>query len=156
MKKGVRFFLWGLFFIYCLVLIYLLFLSRPQKSNYSIPAFFREYSNFVPFRTIFEYIERYRNGFRTVSFVNLVGNLFAFFPMGILLPCLFKLLQHFWRFFLTIFLMVILVEVTQVFLRVGVIDIDDVIFNVFGAVLGYGIVTIPLTRKLFEKTFLQS
>lgn len=152
MKKIKLLFLVGLFSIYCLVMIYLLFLSRPLRLDHSIGDFFQHNSNFVPFKTIMEYIERYKNGFRTASFINLAGNLFAFFPMGIFLPCLFKSMRRFGRFFLSISGMVVLVEITQLFLRAGVIDIDDVIFNVFGAVVGYTFVVLPLACKHFKKT----
>ena len=46
---------------------------------------------------------------------------------------------------------VVLVEIAQVVLRVGSIDIDDVIFNVGGAMLGYGLIKIPPINKLLVK-----
>ena len=154
MRKTIHILLWSLFFLYCLFMVYLLFLSRPLQLEYSIRDFFRGNSNFIPFRTIFEYIERYRNGFRAAAFINLVGNLFAFFPLGIFLPCLFKSQRCLSRFFLTVFAIIVLVEITQLFLRAGVIDIDDVIFNVFGAVVSFGLVAIPSVRNVLKKLHL--
>ena len=47
--------------------------------------------------------------------------------------------------------MVVAVEITQWLLRVGSIDIDDVIFNVSGAMIGYAIVKIPTINKLLQR-----
>jgi glycopeptide antibiotics resistance protein len=35
-------------------------------------------------------------------------------------------------------------------LRVGIIDVDDVIFNVSGGMIGYGIIKIPFINKLLK------
>jgi glycopeptide antibiotics resistance protein len=40
---------------------------------------------------------------------------------------------------LRIFLMIVGAEAIQAFLRLGILDIDDVIYNFLGAVTGYGI-----------------
>ena len=47
--------------------------------------------------------------------------------------------------------MVVLVEITQFVLRVGIIDVDDVIFNLCGAMIGYGIIKIPFMNKILQQ-----
>lgn len=118
---------------------------------YSIPEFFKAFSNFIPFKTIIEYIRRYGEGYQSLSFMNLAGNLFLFTPMGMALPCLFKKLARFWKVTLVVLGMVVLMETMQVLLRVGSMDIDDVIFNVSGAMIGYGLIKIPPINKLLVK-----
>ncbi len=151
MKKVVRPILWVVFGFYCLVLIYILFLNRGSRSHYSYAQYFQAFTNFIPFKTIAEYIQRYSDGYWRLSTVNLLGNLALFVPMGMALPYLFKKLNRFWKVVLCVLGMVVFVEIAQGLLRVGSIDIDDVIFNVSGAMVGYGIIKIPPVEKLLGK-----
>lgn len=151
MKKVVRPILWAVFGLYCFALIYILFLGRGAMTHYSYTQYFRRFTNFIPFKTIIEYIQRYNDGFRNLSVMNLLGNLALFVPMGMALPCLFKKLNRIWKVTLCVLVMVVMVEIVQGILRVGSIDIDDVIFNVSGAMIGYGIIKIPFINKLLVK-----
>ena len=72
-------------------------------------------------------------------------------PMGVLLPCVMHKLNRFWKVTLTVLVMVVAVEITQGILRVGSVDIDDVLFNVIGAIIGYGMIKIPFVFKFFKK-----
>ena len=85
MKKVVRPILWAVFGFYCLVLIYILFLNRGSRSHYSYAQYFQAFTNFIPFKTIAEYIQRYSDGYWRLSTVNLLGNLALFVPMGMAL-----------------------------------------------------------------------
>ncbi len=140
--------LWGGFGIYALVLIYVLFLSRNPWSGFSIADYIRHFTNFVPFRTVVEYFKSYQKGFETVAIRNLLGNLLLFLPMGAFLPLLFRQCNSFWRVVIVIFGMIVLSEVIQLLLRVGSMDIDDVILNLCGAMVGYPVSKIPILRKL--------
>ena len=66
--------LWTAFGVYCFVLIYILFLSRGPMIHYSYAQYFRQFTNFIPFKTIIEYVQRYHNGFRNLSVLNLLAN----------------------------------------------------------------------------------
>ena len=147
----VRPILWAVFGFYCLVLIYILFLNRGSRSHYSYAQYFQAFTNFIPFKTIAEYIQRYSDGYWRLSTVNLLGNLALFVPMGMALPCLSCKLNRFWKVVLCVLGMVVFVEVAQGILRVGSVDIDDVIFNVSGAMIGYGMIKIPFINKLLTK-----
>ena len=155
MKKFARPILWTIFIIYCFVLVYVLFLSRGTRDGYTFAEYMRRFTNFIPFKTIVEYVQRYIDGYRNLSVLNLLGNLALFVPMGMALPCLFKKLNRFWKVILTVFGMVVIVELVQGVLRVGSIDIDDVIFNVVGAMIGYGIIMIPFVHKLLVKAYIR-
>jgi glycopeptide antibiotics resistance protein len=150
MKKIARSVLWAIFIAYCLVVVYMAFLSRGFRTQYSYAHYFRYFTNFVPFKTISGYITMYGKGFQALSIYNLLGNFVLFLPMGMLLPCVFSRLERFWKLALCIFIMVVSVEITQFVLRVGIIDVDDVIFNVSGAMIGYGIIKIPFINKLLK------
>lgn len=151
MKKVVRPMVWAVFGVYCFILIYVLFLSRGSRAHYPYAQYFRQFTNFIPFKTIIEYIQRYNNGFRNLSILNLLGNFVLFLPMGAVLPCVSYKFNRFWKVVLCVLGMVVFVEVAQGILRVGSIDIDDVIFNVCGAMIGYGIIRIPFINKIMIK-----
>ena len=153
MKKFARPILWTVFIIYCLILVYVLFLSRGTRVGFTFAEYMRRFTNFIPFKTIIEYVQRYSNGYWRLATLNLLGNLALFVPMGMALPCLFKKLNRFWKVILTVLGMVVIVELVQGVLRVGSIDIDDVIFNVVGAMIGYGIIAIPIINKFLKRIY---
>lgn len=154
MKKFARPILWTIFIIYCFVLVYVLFLSRGTRDGFTFVEYMRRFTNFIPFKTIIEYVQRYIDGYRNLSVLNLLGNLALFVPMGMALPCLSRKLNRFWKVTLTVLGMVVVVELVQGLLRVGSIDIDDIIFNVVGAMVGYGIIVIPFINKLLKRIYI--
>lgn len=97
MKKFARPILWTIFLIYCFVLVYVLFLSRGTRDGFTFAEYMRRFSNFIPFKTIVEYVQRYIDGYRNLSVLNLLGNLALFVPMGMALPCISKKLNRFWK-----------------------------------------------------------
>ena len=151
MKKIARPVLWTVFIFYCFILVYVLFLSRGTRVGFTYAEYMRRFTNFIPFKTIIEYVQRYAHGYWYLSTVNLLGNLALFVPMGMALPCLFKKLNRFWKVILTVLGMVVLVEIVQGILRVGSVDIDDVLFNVIGAMIGYGLIRLPFIYNFFRK-----
>jgi glycopeptide antibiotics resistance protein len=72
-----------------------------------------------------------------------MGNLVMLLPLGAVLPCLFRCIDRFWKVVITVTVTIILIELAQLILRVGVIDIDDLILNLSGAMIGYAILKIP-------------
>ena len=153
MKKFARPALWTVFIIYCFILVYVLFLSRGTRVGFTYAEYMQRFTNFIPFKTIIEYVQRYSNGYWRLATLNLLGNLALFVPMGMALPCLFKKLNRFWKVILTVLGMVVIVELVQGLLRVGSIDIDDVIFNVVGAMIGYEIIAIPIINKFLKRIY---
>jgi len=106
--------------------------------------------NLTPFKTIIAYINDYREYNSTIAFKNLAGNIVLFIPIGVIFPLLFKPLLRFIRFTVFTAVLIILVELSQMLLRVGSFDIDDVILNTFGAVIGLGmtkLLLVVLRRK---------
>ena len=110
--------------------------------------------NFVPFHSIYSiYILGYANGLLNLYYVllNLLGNLIAFVPFAILTPILFRAQQKWYVFLPTTVLTVCLIEVTQYLLWVGCTDVDDLILNLFGAMAVFGIMRIPLIKRLVNR-----
>ena len=85
-----------------------------------------------------------------IAIRNLLGNILLFTHLGIFLPVLFPPLRKFFRTLLSVTFIITIIELCQLALMVGSCDIDDLILNVSGAALGYGLyrLFILLRRKL--------
>ncbi len=113
--------------------------------------------NLTPFRTIRLYffnIQNDRISWRDF-FINIFGNLFAFMPMAFFLPLLFKRFQKRLNFFLVVTLSVMTIEFLQLLSRRGSCDVDDLILNVFGALVAFEIFHCRPVRRLTAKLTLQ-
>lgn len=69
--------------------------------------------------------------------VNLAGNVVMFVPLGLFLPLLFVGCRRFWRFLLWVLLVIVLVELIQLVTLLGTCDVDDLILNLAGVLMGY-------------------
>lgn len=146
-----------LFIIYCIALVYILFLYGYRTGNqFNLKVFSKEHfemPNFIPFRTIFSYLERSYNSTINTSIVisNLLGNLVMFVPMGMALSVLFsEKFNKLWKIIVFIIFLVMIIEITQFITFTGSADIDDIILNTIGAMIGYGIIKIKLLRKVLK------
>lgn len=91
--------------------------------------------NFVPFKTILPQL--IGRGNHLVAMLNLIGNIIPFAPIGLAAPFIFRSLS--WRKALVLGVATGLTfEVMEVVFRVGIFDIDDVMLNAFGVMIGYG------------------
>jgi glycopeptide antibiotics resistance protein len=120
-----------IFFIYLVVLIKLLFFKYPAMMVFDMTN-----GNYVPFKTILNYL----SGEPTwnIAIRNIGGNILLFTPLGFFLPFFCSSIT--WKFvLLATFIISVAIEITQGIFRVGIFDIDDILLNVFGAILGYGI-----------------
>ena len=91
--------------------------------------------NLVPFHTIAIYLDRLGSPFWIRQ---IVGNLGLLLPIGLLGPIAFPSLDRWWRVFLVALAISTAIEVSQLWIPDRSADIDDVIVNVTGALLGYG------------------
>ena len=141
-----------------LIYLYLLFeilLNRPLGYNTPFELYIKYSVNLIPFKTIFEYFVVAFNGSFGVytAIENLSANLLVFMPMGVYLPYYFKNNLSLKQCFKMLFGMDLFVEVIQFVLRNGNFDIDDIILNVFGGMIGYLIFKSPLGQKLYNIFF---
>ncbi|MED4569052.1 VanZ family protein [Brevibacillus agri] len=106
----------------------------------SIVERLRYRGNLVPFHEIQNYVSQIRNGQSGHSFVNLVGNIVAFMPFGLMLPLLFaKKAGSVGKVAWLSFLFSLGLETTQLVLSCGTFDVDDLLLNTVGGILGYGV-----------------
>ncbi|AHF07116.1 VanZ family protein [Desulfitobacterium metallireducens] len=146
MNKLIRKITVILFLTYFTYLLYRLFF-------YAYGQYFRFYENeirynLIPFKTIFSYIMGMGKYKLDVWFFNLFGNIFAFMPMGFLLPLIFQSLKSFKRITSITFLISSFLEMIQFWLKLGITDIDDVILNTLGGLVGY--LFLILSRKIVD------
>jgi len=110
--------------------------------------------------TLFETIRLYWSDSRipwTVRLSNLAGNVLGFLPFGILFPLLFRrkpslLLTLFFGFLFSLGL-----ELAQWFMAVGSFDVDDLLLNTIGVLIGYTAFRIvhalvPIRTYLYPKS----
>ena len=154
MEKKARNLTVFLFILYCGCMLWLLFARQPNPAEVPFPVYIRAHVNLRPFRTIQLFsrllVPPVREYLVRIAIRNLLGNILLFTPLGIFLPVLFPPLRKFFRTLLSVTFIITIIELCQLALMVGSCDIDDLILNVSGAALGYGLyrLFILLRRKL--------
>ena len=93
-------------------------------------------SNLIPFRTIHNMFRN--NDFNSFFFINIVGNVAALMPLGILFPLVFSKARKILPYTFMVIGVVLFIEFFQFFFGVGRLDVDDLILNVSGALVAYG------------------
>src|SRR4030095_5164341 len=105
--------------------------------------------NFVPFKTILPYLLGYKG--LIIAGVNLVGNIALLVPIGFLVPFLYRKMT--WKKSLVLAVTAgLTIEVLQVVLGVGIFDIDDIILNALGVMIGYWVFSI-LAKWVHSKNY---
>ena len=89
--------------------------------------------NFVPFVNLFDY------EIRREALINVIGNSFLFLPMGIVYPIVYRSLNTHWKVIAAGVGTSLAIEILQLPFFDRVTDIDDLILNSLGYLLGYGI-----------------
>jgi glycopeptide antibiotics resistance protein len=116
------------------MLAYFLFFSERygrvvDKEGYRYNLeLFKEIKRFITYREIV--------GFESFV-VNILGNILAFAPFGFLLPMLNVSYRKFLRMATLSLWFSIMIEVVQLVTRVGIFDVDDIMMNTFGGIIGY-------------------
>lgn len=125
-----------LFVLYFAVLFYFLFFSEEMGRTYSERTY---HYNLVPLKEISRFL-KYRKtlGIGTVL-LNIVGNVVAFVPFGIFLPIFSVRCRKIWFTVYYSFELSLLVELLQLVTKVGTFDVDDLILNTLGGIVGFGL-----------------
>ena len=89
--------------------------------------------NLIPLVNILDY------DIKREAAINIIGNISMFIPTGIIMPILYRRLDHFWKVLLAGAGLSFAIEMIQLLFPGSVTDIDDLILNTAGAAIGYGI-----------------
>ena len=159
-RKIILSVIWVLFIMYCLASIYVLFFGGSSRDllaerniGYLSKEHFASFCNLSPFHSIQEYLVRFAEGTinTNIVVVNLLGNILWFAPLGLFIPILFgKRIRSFWSFLVTMIIILLLIEILQFLTMRGSFDIDDIILNLAGACIFYGLTRIPIVKKKIE------
>lgn len=124
--------LYGVFICYLIVVFGVTMLSRSGfwQNNIIQPLFY-------------SYRDAW-NDFSITEWRNIILNILMFVPFGFLLPFLSKKFQAFWKTYLAGFTFTLFIEVVQLILRRGIFELDDLMNNTVGAMIGYGCYRIAL------------
>lgn len=133
-KKKHRLVTGILFFIYFIVLFYFLFFSEKMGRTYSERTY---HYNLVPLKEISRFLKYVDVLGMGAVVLNIVGNVVAFVPFGIFLPMYSERCRKFWKAVYCSFELSLLVEVLQLIAKVGSFDVDDLILNTLGGMIGY-------------------
>ena len=140
--KGRKTYLWS-FAGYCVLMIWLLFGRERYSAATGYWNVVSNNFNPVPLETTFRFIriliEDLPLRVKRHAFVNLVGNVVLFVPLGFYPAVLWKRFRPFWRCLLWGGLIIVCVEMIQLFTLLGTCDFDDLLLNVIGIGLGYGL-----------------
>lgn len=133
-KKRKQFRVLGkiLFVVYILFILYFLIFSDWYGRSGTMENY---HYNFIPFQEIRRFWE-YREQLGLWSVVNLFGNIMVFVPLGFFDPMASKC-RSFWNTLIDGLSLSMVVEVFQLVSKVGRFDVDDLILNTFGAIIGY-------------------
>jgi glycopeptide antibiotics resistance protein len=92
--------------------------------------------NLVPLHTVAIYLDRIGSPFWTMQ---IVGNLGLLLPVGLLGPVVLPPLRRWWLVLLLAIAISAAIEVAQLWVPYRSSDIDDVVMNVTGALLGFAL-----------------
>ena len=138
-KRYIRF----IFIIYLIALARIIVFKYPIDilkaiaSEWSDEVFWEGLgnANFELFRTINLYTTHW-NMREIHSFSNLIGNVLIFIPMGFLLPQISSKTKNFFVCIIGFLLVILGIEFFQLYTAFGVFDVDDIVLNLTGAIIG--------------------
>lgn len=154
-----------LFVLYTLLIIDFTLISDSFGRNISnifladkklVSDYFANKTNIIPFATVNLFINAFKQGSleHYVVLENILGNLLVFMPFALFVPNVFSWINSTVKFLLFISLSVITIEVLQIVFLTGSADIDDFILNIGGAMVAYGILSIPKIKFVINKFLL--
>jgi glycopeptide antibiotics resistance protein len=145
-RPTIRVFCFITLFVYLLLLAKNILFKRGGPRYYK-NYFAREYkhysvrngwekANTVPFRTINLYKKGLERHNSTAEY-NIWGNLLGFVPLGILLPLCWRRFRNGFFTVLAGALLSLFFEYAQLYTGLGIFDVDDLLLNTAGTLLGF-------------------
>lgn len=90
--------------------------------------------NLIPFRSISPYL---RNITEPYAFKNILANILVFIPLGIFVSN--KNSKNVFKTLVICLSVILSIECIQLLLKIGFFDVDDIILNFIGSLIGMGI-----------------
>lgn len=120
---------WGILIFYIMLIVWVTLIQRR--------GYFGRLAQLqlIPF---YSYIEAW-NYYSFTLWRNIILNIVLFIPLGFLFPWITNNLKYFYRTYGVAFLFTLGIESIQLAAGLGVFDVDDIIGNTTGAMIGYGL-----------------
>ena len=140
----------GVFWVLMIALGVVIFMGKIPEGNIFEAAAERlrtgDRINFVPLKTISSFFSIKGSD---SYYVNIVGNIVMFIPLGFGLPLLWKRMHNFFLLNAVILFVPVLIEFVQLFIGRSV-DVDDVLLNFIGGAIGAALCAIVrlLSKKI--------
>ena len=83
--------------------------------------------------------------------LQIIVNVVMFIPIGFLLPCCFRIYEKYRYVLITAIIVSVSIELMQLIFKMGLFETDDIINNVFGAMIGLGLYVVAKRVKNYEK-----
>ncbi|MCX4269765.1 MAG: VanZ family protein [Lachnospiraceae bacterium] len=125
---------WIAFFIYLVALMYFLLFAEMFGRTQTDRTY--RY-NLVLLKEIWRFWHYREQLGMTAVLLNLVGNVVALMPFGFFLPFLAVRTRKCYAVTCFTFLFSLFIETTQLLCKVGSFDVDDLLLNTIGGILGY-------------------
>ena len=119
--------------------------GQVQPLIFDIATAFPFRVNLFPLMNLFDYDNK------RDLLLNVIGNVAMFIPSGIVLPIIYKRLNSFVKVILAGGGISLCIEIIQLPFSVRVSDIDDLILNTVGVIMGYGIYTLISSVRRTKK-----
>ena len=123
-----------LFLSYLMLLMYVMFFSEElgRTDANRVVSF-----NLQPLKEILRFWKHRDTLGYEVVFWNLGGNVLCFMPFGVFVMWLWKNMDRWYLVASLSFYLSLLIEQLQYFMKVGNFDVDDLLLNTIGGILGY-------------------
>lgn len=137
--------------LYIALMVWLLFGQR--MGNDVSGSYWDELShniNLTPFETVGKYLNTLKNSenghISHQAVINLGGNVIMFVPLGFFLPFNMEKTKGFGNCMTACLIIIMCVELIQLFTLLGSFDVDDLILNMAGVWIGYMIYSINISK----------
>ena len=128
-----------LMYINLAVIIRFVFFPMSKLDGQVQPLIFDIATEF-PFRVnLFPLVNLFDYDNKRDLLLNVIGNVAMFIPSGIVLPIVYKRLDTFGRVLVAGAGISLCIEIIQLPFRVRATDIDDLVLNTVGVIVGYGL-----------------
>jgi glycopeptide antibiotics resistance protein len=136
-RKPLKLIGWLLFAAYGIVTFLLLLTPfRGVNTSFFYDDFWKNV-NLIPFKSILWYSTGFEHINLDTIVYNTLGNIAIFVPLGFFLPFLFRKIESLITVLIISFLVSFIIESSQLLFKLGQGDIDDILLNTLGAIIGF-------------------
>ena len=96
-----------------------------------------QFINLVPFESITKYVNDFQYFNLGDWMINIFGNIIAFLPIGVAITALSGKTRKFYKSLIIGVFLSFSIEILQLNYNLGVFDIDDIMLNALGYLIGY-------------------